>query len=81
MCRNLQYIESYKFALNSFASVIAVPVMPAKFFIHAEKVLQGDCRIGLCFPLDRDPFLGFNCLMQSIRESPVQAVDVRYFRR
>ncbi len=52
---------------NSAASVSAVPVMPDKFFVHAEIILKGDGREGLIFALDLDAFLGFHGLVQTVR--------------
>ena len=46
--------------MNSAASVMAVPVMPASLFIKAEVVLESNGGEGDIFRLDLDMFLGFS---------------------
>ena len=57
-------------SLNSCASVIAVPVMPASFGIEAEIVLEGDRGERLVLVLDGDPFLGLQRLVQPLGIAP-----------
>ena len=62
---------------NSAASVSAVPVMPAEFIVHAEKVLKGHRRERLILVGDLTPFFGLHGLMQSVAPPPARHQTTR----
>ncbi len=52
--------------MNSWASVSAVPVMPAELVVEAEVVLEGDRRERLVLLADPNALLGLDGLMESL---------------
>ena len=62
---NIQLVDLVELSRFRFSSTGHT----GKFCVHAEVVLDRNGRHGLCFLFDRNIFLGFQCLMESVRET------------